>query len=212
MKSPSIGKTSLGVPQRSYPWLNLCPVSILSIVSSCVLCQTTNYCDPALCPSSGPHIACNGLSSPGPACGSGAFEIKLGSQRQALITNLHNRLRSRIAMGHQNYSMNEFYPPAARMATLVCWKVRRVRARSVWIGASVSGMGSWAGLYCGSKCKTLFVWAWPMPQYEDNEECWTEHWNQDAPQRKRHLRWDIDSRVYPLLVRWICQFKSLAYC
>ncbi|KXJ77771.1 hypothetical protein RP20_CCG006653 [Aedes albopictus] len=94
-------------------------VSILSIVSSCVLCQATNYCDPALCPSSGPHIACNGLSSPGPACGSGAVEIKLDSQRQALITNMHNRLRSRIAMGHQNYSMNEFYPPAARMATLV---------------------------------------------------------------------------------------------
>ncbi|EAT46094.1 AAEL002682-PA [Aedes aegypti] len=94
-------------------------VSILSILISSAWCQTANYCDPSLCPSNGPHIACNGLNSPSPSCGTGAFEIKLDSQKQALITNLHNHLRNRVAMGHQNYTMNLFYPPAARMATLV---------------------------------------------------------------------------------------------
>ncbi|XP_065078871.1 antigen 5 like allergen Cul n 1-like [Ochlerotatus camptorhynchus] len=92
--------------------------TIFSLASIGALGQTTNFCDPALCPSGGPHIACNGLSGPSASCGAGSFEVTMDSTKQALITNQHNHLRSRVALGNQNYVTNAFYPPAARMATL----------------------------------------------------------------------------------------------
>ncbi|XP_062542523.1 uncharacterized protein LOC134210495 [Armigeres subalbatus] len=102
-----------------FEYIFLSTVCILPIVIASGWGQTTNYCDRALCPSGGPHIACNGLGSPSPACGAGSFEIKLDSSKQALIVNRHNQLRNRVAMGNQNYTDDSFYPPAARMATLV---------------------------------------------------------------------------------------------
>lgn len=80
--------------------------------------QTTNYCDPALCKSKGPHIACNGLATLSADCGPTGLEKPLTAAQQALILDLHNRLRSKVAMGQQNYTSSAFYPSAARMATL----------------------------------------------------------------------------------------------
>lgn len=78
----------------------------------------TNYCDPALCGSNGPHIACNGLTTLAAGCGPGAIDKPLDATQQALVLDLHNRLRSKVAMGQQNYSASAFYPSAVRMATL----------------------------------------------------------------------------------------------
>uniref|UniRef100_A0A1Q3FN10 Venom allergen-1 n=1 Tax=Culex tarsalis TaxID=7177 RepID=A0A1Q3FN10_CULTA len=80
--------------------------------------QQTNYCDPALCPRRGPHIACNGLTALASTCGAGSEETLMSSSVQALILDLHNKLRSSVATGQQTYATNAFYPQAARMATL----------------------------------------------------------------------------------------------
>lgn len=78
----------------------------------------TNYCDPVLCRTKGPHIACNGLATLAADCGPGGIEKPLDAAQQALVLDLHNRLRSKVASGQQNYSSSVFYPSAARMATL----------------------------------------------------------------------------------------------
>lgn len=80
--------------------------------------QQTNYCDPKLCPSGEPHIACNGLNKLSTTCGPGAQEVNL-APFQDLILDLHNQLRNRVALGLQNYTRYAFFPQAVRMPTLV---------------------------------------------------------------------------------------------
>ncbi|KAL1377635.1 hypothetical protein pipiens_016126 [Culex pipiens pipiens] len=95
---------------------------LLTIVSALVCVglstQQTNYCSPSLCSNGGPHIACNGLTKLSASCGSGSQEFSLTAANQALILDLHNKLRSTIASGKQSYKTNAFYPQASRMATL----------------------------------------------------------------------------------------------
>ncbi|KAL9693544.1 hypothetical protein quinque_012829 [Culex quinquefasciatus] len=79
--------------------------------------QQTNYCDPKLCPSGEPHIACNGLNKLSTTCGPGAQEVNL-APFQDLILDLHNQLRNRVALGLQNYTRYAFFPQAVRMPTL----------------------------------------------------------------------------------------------
>lgn len=81
----------------------------------------TDYCDPSLCENEekkGPHIACDGLKTLSDDCGSDAEEIPITKAQQAMIVDLHNQLRSRVASGKQSYSSSAFYPSAARMATM----------------------------------------------------------------------------------------------
>ncbi|XP_053692719.1 venom allergen 5-like [Sabethes cyaneus] len=81
--------------------------------------QQTDFCSSSLCPAGTKHIACNGLTGLSPSCGAGAVEVTMDSTLKALILDSHNKLRSKIAMGHQNYTSNSFYPQAKRMATTV---------------------------------------------------------------------------------------------
>uniref|UniRef100_A0A1Q3FTQ4 Putative scp-like extracellular protein n=1 Tax=Culex tarsalis TaxID=7177 RepID=A0A1Q3FTQ4_CULTA len=81
--------------------------------------STQQYCDPALCPIlTGPHIACNGLTTLSPSCGHDAQEIYLDPSLVAIILDEHNRRRSQVATGQQSYAPGAFYSQAARMATL----------------------------------------------------------------------------------------------
>lgn len=91
---------------------------VLALVLATLANAQTNYCDPALCQTRGPHIACNGLATLSADCGPTGIEKPLTAAQQALVLDLHNKLRSKVAMGQQNYSSNAFYPSAARMATL----------------------------------------------------------------------------------------------
>ncbi|XP_058452432.1 venom allergen 3 homolog [Malaya genurostris] len=90
-------------------------VVLLALVKSSL---QVDYCKSSLCPAGVTHIACNGLTTLSSSCGTGAQEVVLDSTKQALILDLHNQLRSKIATGKQNYSTT-FYPEAARMGTMV---------------------------------------------------------------------------------------------
>ncbi|XP_039446428.1 antigen 5 like allergen Cul n 1-like [Culex pipiens pallens] len=72
-----------------------------------------NYCDKALCPKKGPHIACNGLTTLAKACGASGREVPMDATNQALILDLHNKLRSTLASGKQTP-----YPAASKMPTV----------------------------------------------------------------------------------------------
>ncbi|KAL1378920.1 hypothetical protein pipiens_015272 [Culex pipiens pipiens] len=83
--------------------------------------QQTDYCDPDLCAGeNGPHIMCDGqdTTSMSDDCGSGAVERPLGAEHRALIVDMHNRIRSKVAMGQQNYTRSKYLPQAVRMATM----------------------------------------------------------------------------------------------
>ncbi|EAT46091.1 AAEL002693-PA [Aedes aegypti] len=96
--------------------------SIISITITvlAIICegQATNYCDPSLCARGTPHIACNGLSTLSRTCGAGSFEVALNRADQQLIVDLHNKLRSKVAMGQQKNSAGQRFQQACRMATL----------------------------------------------------------------------------------------------
>ncbi|XP_055549623.1 venom allergen 3 homolog [Wyeomyia smithii] len=102
----------------SHSMRSLIAVTVLLALIKCSQ-QQTNYCSASLCPNGGPHIACNGLTTLASSCGSGAQEVAMTSTLKALILDLHNQLRSKIATGKQNYTSKDFYPQASRMATVV---------------------------------------------------------------------------------------------
>ncbi|XP_058818868.1 venom allergen 5-like isoform X2 [Topomyia yanbarensis] len=95
---------------------HLIAVVLLVLAESSV---QASFCDASLCPAGTIHIACNGLTSMAPSCGPEAFEVDLDTDKQVLILDLHNQLRSKIAQGLQNYTSNQYFPQARRMATLV---------------------------------------------------------------------------------------------
>ncbi|XP_055602434.1 antigen 5 like allergen Cul n 1-like [Uranotaenia lowii] len=80
--------------------------------------KLSDYCQKSLCSENERHVACNGPTKMAPACGSNAKEILMDDGKKSLILDLHNKLRSKIASGKQNYTRSKFYPQAARMATL----------------------------------------------------------------------------------------------
>ncbi|KXJ82045.1 hypothetical protein RP20_CCG015839 [Aedes albopictus] len=80
--------------------------------------QAANYCDPSLCSRGVSHIACNGLTTLGSTCGAGSFEVGMDNSYQQLIVDLHNKLRSKVAMGQQSNGASQRFKQAARMATL----------------------------------------------------------------------------------------------
>ncbi|XP_065073978.1 antigen 5 like allergen Cul n 1-like [Ochlerotatus camptorhynchus] len=80
--------------------------------------QDTNYCEDNLCRFQKPHIACNASSSFEPECGPEAYTVMMNSSNKALIINLHNQYRSKIARGKQNFTSGGFLPPAVRMPTI----------------------------------------------------------------------------------------------
>lgn len=90
---------------------------LTTFVTSAVRAET-DYCDRSLCKKGRPHIACNGLETLSENCGDDGIEIPITKAQQATIVDLHNRLRSKVALGKQNYSSSAFYPSAARMATM----------------------------------------------------------------------------------------------
>ncbi|XP_058823370.1 venom allergen 3 homolog [Topomyia yanbarensis] len=91
-------------------------VVILFLVKSS---QQVDYCSPSLCPTGIAHIACKGLLTLASSCGAGSQELVLDPDEQALIVDLHNMLRSKVATGQQEYTAGRYYSQAARMGTMV---------------------------------------------------------------------------------------------
>lgn len=84
--------------------------------------RSSYYCYGNLCPAGFPHIACKGLTHLSGFCGARAIEVIMDSSTRTLITDLHNELRNRVALGNQNHTKNSSYPPypqAARMTTML---------------------------------------------------------------------------------------------
>ncbi|XP_055610288.1 antigen 5 like allergen Cul n 1-like [Uranotaenia lowii] len=87
---------------------------VLAICLLVVSVQATDYCEPSLCRKGSSHVACNanpGYGKPD------AYTIPFDSDKQAMIVQLHNEMRNKIALGKQNYTKG-FYPTAARMTTM----------------------------------------------------------------------------------------------
>lgn len=83
---PLCSKCTTGTCGPDYP--GLCEIRI-------------DYCDESLClGEAGPHVACNKSSKGlGPECGNNATEIVMTPQLQTFIVSLHNKVRSKVAMG-----------------------------------------------------------------------------------------------------------------
>ncbi|XP_029730501.2 antigen 5 like allergen Cul n 1-like [Aedes albopictus] len=94
--------------------------SVLSISAFMAIsqAQANNYCYPSLCSSGDSHIACNGLTTLSSNCGADASEVTMCSTKQQLIVDLHNKIRSKVAMGQQYNGANQRFSQAARMATM----------------------------------------------------------------------------------------------
>ncbi|XP_062553121.1 antigen 5 like allergen Cul n 1-like isoform X2 [Armigeres subalbatus] len=92
---------------------------VISLFFTSILSQSANYCDRSLCPFRVLHIGCHGLTDLASACGARAIEVFMDISKKALITDHHNRLRNRVALGNQNFTKTSSYPQAARMTTMV---------------------------------------------------------------------------------------------
>lgn len=92
---------------------------IAPLVFKNIVGQSSNYCYGDLCPNGVSHIACKGQTDLAGICGARAIEIIMDSSSQTLITDLHNELRNRVALGNQNYTKKSSYPQASRMTTMV---------------------------------------------------------------------------------------------
>ncbi|XP_058839962.1 antigen 5 like allergen Cul n 1-like isoform X2 [Topomyia yanbarensis] len=72
------------------------------------------YCNQSICPSGGPHVACNSPYPFGYSCnGKQPQLVSMSTDLQAQILDQHNRQRSLLASGQL-----PGYPPAAKMPTL----------------------------------------------------------------------------------------------
>ncbi|XP_019546200.3 antigen 5 like allergen Cul n 1 [Aedes albopictus] len=92
-------------------------VTLVAFVAVCAG-QTANYCDPALCPNGGPHIACKGLTALASTCGAGSFEVVMNKTNQDVILEAHNKLRSKVATGQEKNKLGAKFSAASRMGTL----------------------------------------------------------------------------------------------
>lgn len=97
-------------------WLYAYNTVTLMFSNSILVVTFEDFCDPLLC-RIGRHVACNKSISFGEECPNNAELVTIDHQVERYIVDLHNKLRSKLALG----SVNNF-TSAAKMLEMVCIK------------------------------------------------------------------------------------------